>query len=123
MYAIYVNEPGCIPYARMIAEAYKTLETRSKNVFKQIIGERVAIIRTSRHSQPMVVGYATISRAEFISIEEFQQLFSKHLVPPGSKFDCHGKGKWCYTMTGAEPCDPYPLPISRINHGRSYTEF
>lgn len=123
MYAIYVNEPGCIPYARLIAEAYKTLETRSRNVFKQIIGERVAIIRTSRHSQPMVVGYATISGAEFISRAEFQQLFNKHLVPPGSKFDCKGAGKWCYTMTAAEPCEPYLLPISRINHGRSYTEF
>lgn len=123
MYAIYVNEPGCIPYARLIAEAYKTLETRSRNVFKQIIGERVAIIRTSRHSQPTVVGYATISKADYISREEFQQLFSKHLVPPGSKFDCKGAGKWCYTMTNARPCEPYPLPQNRINHGRSYTEF
>lgn len=25
MYAIYVNEPGCIPYARLIAEAYNIL--------------------------------------------------------------------------------------------------
>lgn len=123
MYAIYVNEPGHIPYARLIAEAYKTLETRSRNVFKQIIGERVAIIRTSRHSKPMVVGYATISKAEYVSKDVFQQLFSKHLVPPGSNFDCKGAGKWCYTMTDATPCEPYPLPQNRINHGRSYTEF
>lgn len=123
MYAIYVNEPGNIPYAKAIAEAYKTLETRSRNVFKQIIGERVAIVRTSRHSKPTIVGYATISGAVFISKEEFQQLFSKHLVPPGSKFDCHGKGKWCYIMTQAEQCEPYELPSNAIRHGRSYAEF
>lgn len=61
--------------------------------------------------------------SKIISKADFQQLFSKHLVPPGSKFDCHGAGKWCYTMTRAEPCEPYELPKNRINHGRSYTEF
>lgn len=71
----------------------------------------------------MVVGYARIAKSSFCKAEDFQNYFSAHLVPPGSKFDARGRGKWFYYMADAAKCDPYPLPADAIRHGRSWCEF
>lgn len=122
MYGVYVNENGCIRYARMIVSGYKPIETRTRNMLKSLIGERVAIVRTRRGKNPMVVGYATIDRAVFHTKAELENMRNLTLIPEGSAYDCKRTGKWCYYMVGAEECEPYPLP-ERINHGRSYCEF
>ena len=122
MYGIYVNENGCVPYAKAIVQRYKPIETRNRNMLKSLIGERVAVVRTKRGKQPMVVGHATIFKTEFHTQEELDTMRNMTLIPEGSQYDCKGKGKWCYYMVDAEECEPYPLP-ERINHGRSYCEF
>lgn len=123
MKGIFVNENGCIPYARLIAEGYKKIETRSKNMLSACVGERVAIVRTRRHKAPLILGYATIVRSTFCKAEEFQQYFDLHLVRPGTAYDCKGRGKWFYWMEDAQECEPYPLPSSAVRHGRSWCEF
>lgn len=121
MLGIYVNELK-VPYAAAIAMGYKPIETRSKNMLKSIIGERVAIIRTRKGKSPVVVGYATIEKAVYHTKEELENMRDKTLIPPGSKYDCSGKGKWCYYMIDAETCEPF-IPVVKVNHGRSYCEF
>lgn len=123
MYGIYVNENGCVPYAKAIVKGVKPVETRTRNMLKSLIGERVAIVRTKRGNSPMIVGYATIYRAVFHSKRELEKMRHLTLIPEGSAYDCKGKGKWCYYMVEAEECEPYPLPENKINHGRSYCEF
>ena len=60
MYGIFVNENGCVPYAKAIVEGYKPIETRNRNMLAKCVGHNVAIIRTRRGKKPMIVGYATI---------------------------------------------------------------
>lgn len=123
MYGIFVNENGCIKYAELITQGYKPVETRAKNMLANCVGHRVAIIRTRRNKKPTILGYADMVKAEFNSVEWFNDNFNLHGVPSGSLYDCHGKGKWCYWFENAETCTPYELPKTAIRHGRSWCEF
>lgn len=123
MFGIFVNENGCIAYARAIVMGLKPIETRNRNMLKSLVDKRVAIIRTRRGKSPMIVGYATITEAVFHTREEMEALRGLTLIPEGSEYDCKGHGKWCYYLTNPEACEPYPLPKDRVNHGRSYCEF
>jgi len=125
MYGIFVNENGGVPYAKLIVQGYKKVETRSRNMLKDLTHTRVAIVRTRRGKMPTVVGYADIGEAYFCPVERFNDEDVRNLtcIPVGSKYDCHGKGKWFYDMWDAEQCDPYPLPSSAVRHGRSWCEF
>ena len=125
MYGIFVNENGCVHYADLIVDGYKTIETRNRNMLKDLTHTRVAIVKTRRNKKPMVVGYADIGEAYFCPVERFNDddVRNKTLIPEGSMYDCHGKGKWFYDLWNAERCDPYPLPADAVRHGRSWCEF
>lgn len=123
MFGIFVNENGGVRYAQAIVEGRKPIETRSRNMLRQLIGERVAVIRTRRGKAPVVVGYATISSADFKTAAELEEIRNLTLIPEGSQYDCKGKGKWCYSMTDAHPCIPFSLPADATRHGRSWCEF
>lgn len=124
MKGIYVQNTRATKYAEAIAKAYKPLETRTRDMLGKLLGERVAIIRTGLGLPATVVGYATIVSKRWVEAgAEWEGLRDQHLIPPGSKYDCNGKGKWCYLMAAAEPCDPFPVPADRINHGRAWCEF
>ena len=120
---IFVNENGCIRYADLIAGGYKKVETRSRNMLADLVGRRVAIVRTRRHKAPLIVGYATIASSTFCRAEDFQKYFDLHLVRPGTAYDCKGRGKWFYWMEDAQRCKPVPLPDDAVRHGRSWCEF
>ena len=123
MKGIFVADNGFSRYAILLAMGAKVIETRSRNMLRACVGERVAIIRTMKHRPPMVVGYAKIVRVSFCEAERFQDFYSLHLVPPGSKYDANGKGKYFYWMAHAEECKPYELPASAVRHGRSWCEW
>ena len=123
MYGIFVNENGGIHYASAMAAGYKTIETRSRDMLKNLVGKRVEIIRTHRGKNPVIVGSVDIVAKSFCKAEEFENYFNKHGVPPGSLYAPHGKGKWFYHLENAKACEPYPLPTDAIRHGRSWCEF
>lgn len=123
MYGVFVNENGGVPYAHAITQGIKPWETRSRNMLRQIVGERVAIIRTRRGKAPTVLGYATISGAEFWTAAELDERRNLTLIPEGSAYDCKGRGKWCYHMENPVECDPFLLPADAVRHGRSWCEF
>ena len=122
MYGIFVNSRG-VPYALAIAGGYKRAETRARDMLRRLIGQRVAVIETGKGKAPAVVGYVTITGAEFIPADKFDSYRELTLIPPGSRYDCHGRGKWLYYLAGAELCQRYELPADAVRHGRSYCEF
>ena len=123
MKGIFVADNGCVKYAIAIVKGGKVIETRSRKMLSACVGERVAIIRTREHHKPCVVGYAKIVRESFCRAEDFDKFFDLHLVQPGSKYACHGKGKWFYWFAKAEECRPYELPGNAVRHGRSWCEW
>lgn len=121
MKGIFVNEDGGIRYAEAIVSGIKKVETRSRNMLGKLLGERVAIVRTHRGKSPMVVGYATITCVWKYNAEMMNNIRRDTLIPVGSKYDTGSR--WCYWMSGAEKCDPYPLPKNAVRHGRSWCEW
>lgn len=120
---IFVNEDGGIRYAEAIVNGYKTIETRTKNMLSDVVGLRVAIIRTRRGKNPMVVGYADVVSSAHMNGRWLDENRDKTLIPKGSKYDVNGWAKWCYFLENAEKCEPFPLPADAIRHGRSWCEF
>lgn len=123
MKAMFVNENGCIPYAEAIAKGYKPIETRSRNMLKALVGERVAVVKTRHGKSPVVVGYVDVVDSWFCPASDFEKYRDKTCIPAGSSYDVHGKGKWFYILENAKACNPYPLPGNAIRHGRSWCEF
>lgn len=127
MYGMFVNERGAGRYATWLANGSKTIETRRRDMLSALVGQRVAIVKTHRDvipfCGPVVVGYVTITRKMFCSVEDFQKYFKQHLVLPGSSYDATGRGKWLYFCEDAQTCKPFPLPKDAIRHGRSWCEF
>ena len=123
MYGIFVNSDGCVPYADAIVSGIKTIETRSRDMLSQLVGKRVAVVSTRRGKNPTIVGYVLIKSKLFVNAKAFEIFRDATLIPVGSKYDVHGKGKWLYSLGEAEKCEPYPLPKSAARHGRSWCEF
>lgn len=125
MYGIYVQSTRAIDYATSLVKGYKRIETRTRDVFKNMDKrEPVAIIRTGRGRKPEIVGFVLLMPGYHCPAERFQDFNSYHLVPPGSKYDTDERGKWFYEVYDPVALEtPIELPKEHINHGRSYTEF
>ena len=131
MYGIFINEDD-IPFALLIGQGKKTIETRTKDMLGKLVGERVALISTSKKRMPLIVGYATITAKQFVPECMLDSTEARTLthIPKGSKYDkyvynknAYCYGKWCYVMRWPEVCQPSPLPLEAVRHGRSYCEF
>lgn len=129
MKGFFINEKrvrygwGYLTYPEAIMLGIKTIETRNRNMLRSLVGERVAVVSTKSGRKPLVVGTVYISDAMFISADLWDMYREDTLVPPGSKFDNKGKGKWGYILEDAQECEPYPLPDNAVRHGLSWCEF
>ena len=130
IYGIYINEDE-IPFATLIAEGKKEVETRTRDMLGKLVGERVALISTGKNKWPMIVGLATITAKQFVPdhLLDTQEGRKITCIPKGSKYDKYSYskkaqcyGKWCYVMRWPEAFKPIPLPEDIIRHGRSYCE-
>lgn len=114
MYGIYVHQTKGIPYADAIVGGYKTIETRNRNTLGRFVGQRVFIIRTMDGRKPVVVGSVWIISGCFRKADWLEDHRNETCIPPGSRFDCHGKGKWVYRLS--EPMKyEWPLPLNDFN--------
>ena len=120
MRGIFVNENE-YPYAQEICLRLKTIETRSKNMLRSCVGERVAVICTRANCYPLVLGYVDITEAHRKNWVFLDHNRSRTRIPVGSKFDT--PIRWCYFLANATPCSPYPLPANAVRHGRSWCEW
>ena len=122
MKAIYVHSTRLEPYAEWIVSGAKTLETRNRNTLKSLVGECVAIVRTSRN-KATVIGYVWIDKATYCNGESFDRYRNRTLIPIGSKYDNKGNGKWFYHLSDAFRCEPYEVPQNAVKHGRVWLEW
>lgn len=122
MYGIFVKGPF---YASFICDGTKTIETRSRDMLKKLVGERVAVINTGIWKRPRVIGYVTITGKWYCPDDKFDDYFYKHWVMAGDEFYTAGRGKWMYELTDPEelPLVGYELPADAVRHGRSWCEF
>ena len=108
------NEAGS-PFADMIAEGVKTIETRPRPTLNSIAGSRVKLIRTTGEGSGEVIGEVTVGEPKFYATkEEFDADFDKHLVKDDSEFAFGGQGKYGYPML--EPVkyqEPYSVDSVR----------
>lgn len=121
MKAMFVNEDESC-YAQAIVLGYKTIETRSRNMLKSLVGERVAVVRTKKGERPLVIG--TVFVSSFWYEDHPWTLREKTAIPFGSKYDTDGR--WMYGLHSPEPISPdswYPLPENTVRHGRSWCEW
>lgn len=110
IYAIYVHNTRAIPYADAIISGLKPIETRTRDVLKKFVGHRVLVIRTEDGKKPLVIGSVFIRDKAFHNAETMDFLRFLTCIPVGSKFDCNGKGKWCYYLSNpVQFADPIPL--------------
>lgn len=107
--AIYIRQTRKTPYADNVVGRLKTIETRTRNTLGRFVGQRVSIIRTRAGHEPEVVGSVFVSSAAYRTAEWLDAHRNETLIPPGSKFDCNGKGKWCYRLTAPLEYGPFPL--------------
>ena len=130
MFGIYINEDE-IPFAVLIGEGKKQVETRTRDMLGKLVGERVALISTSKNRMPLIVGHATITAKQFVPdyLLDTQEGRDITRIPKGSKYDTYSfnkkaqcYGKWCYVMRWPELCKPQALPENITRHGRSYCE-
>lgn len=123
MYCVFVREPAGLRYAHWLVEGLKTVETRSRDMLRQLVGQRVAIAWTRSGKAPLVVGYVTITEKTFCPSADFCKFYPLHLVPAGSGYDTGSKGKYFYHVSDPVACEPFQLPANAIRHGRSWCEF
>ena len=112
---IYVNSSSMLPYADQIIRGEKKIETRNKDMLGMFVGQRVCIIRTVQGTKTQIVGSVLISRKEYRTKAELDGMRSQTLIPPGSKFDCYGDGKYCYYLSDPHPFrNPIPLDECKV---------
>lgn len=96
--AIYVNSSKIMPYADLIVNGIKPIETRNNDTLGNFVGQQVLIIRSTSGKKAEVVGSAFISKKEFKTKAQLDKMRDLTMIPPGSTFDCYGMGKWCYHL-------------------------
>jgi hypothetical protein len=99
MPAFNVRNEKNSPFADMIVEGVKTIETRVKPTLNSLVGERVKLVRTTGKGSGDVIGEVTVGEPKFYATkEEFDADFDKHLVKDDSEFAFGEQGKYGYPM-------------------------
>ena len=88
-----------IPYADLIINGEKTLETRDTDSLRPYVGQRMSIVKTGE-GEAKAIGSAVIGEPREVDLEEFRSLQDQHKVPEGSQFDIkQGSKKFVYPMS------------------------
>ena len=99
-----------VPFADLIVDGLKTIETRESKSLHPYVGKRVAIVRTGQ-GKACAIGEVTITGYIWTNNKVvFNRFLSKHFVPKGSAFYIkEGKGKYLYCLKDAVR---YETPIA-----------
>ena len=99
-----------VPFADLIVDGLKTIETRESKSLHPYVNKRVAIVRTGQ-GKAFAVGEVTITGYIWTKSEAiFDYLLDKHLVTKGSAFYIkESKGKYMYFL---EDAMRYETPIA-----------
>lgn len=115
---VYIN---ChfAPFIDWILWGMKLYETRTRRVLHPLIGQRVFLIQTGTHRQPMIIGSAKITGAELVHYGDREKC-CQALISATPYAIRPGCAKWFYRLEDVERLpEPIPAPDTRKNHGRS----
>ena len=102
---VNINDSGQ-DYTGQILAGRKTVETRETQSLRPYVGRRVGLIRTGV-GPATLVGWATVGQPiHYASTEDFAADHGRHLVAPGSRFDCGPGGRYGYPLSDVVACRP-----------------
>lgn len=117
-YAIYIHDTKLEPYTELIMSRAKTIETRNRDSLRQLVGQRVGIIRTRAGHSAELVGAATITGKFFADSEYLDEIRDQTCIPTDSKYN-NERGKWCYILRDPakleQPIELSALPVVKRN--------
>ena len=112
------------PFMTDIGDLLKRLETRSRNMLRSLVGQRVILAET-RQGGYLAMYTAVIRSARPVrSAAEWEGLRPLHRVPVGSQYDWQpgDRVRWVYELTGLRRLRPFLVPEGR-RHGRTWMEY
>lgn len=112
------------PFMADIGDLLKRLETRSRNMLRSLVGQRVILAET-RQGGYLAMYTAVIRSARPVrSYDEWDALRSLHRVPVGNPFDWKegDRVRWVYELSGLRRLRPFLVPEGR-RHGRTWMEY
>ena len=132
----YVRNEKGTPFADLIANGFKTVETRNRRTLDALTvdyyrsgytyAEPVYIIRSEHGKRSMVIGRCYIMPAYWCPNDRLYDadVVKKTYLTPDSMYAAKRDGKWLYDIVDAEPfpCD-VPVPSDSVRHGRTWIEF
>ena len=113
------------PFIDWIMDYLKLDETRTRNMLRALVGQRVLLAETRRGRRPLVRCSCVIGDPVAVrSREEWDRLRHLHYIPAGCRYDWQPgtKVKYLYPITDIIPCDPF-TPPEGIRHGRVWMEY
>ena len=121
MYGIYINCKKN-PFIDWIISGQKTSETRTKNVLAPLVGKTVYIIETGTSRKPIVRAIADVVSSARVPFEDIEA--RRLAMIAGTDYDIKpGSFKVFYRLENVRSVAPFLAPDTRVNAGRSYTEF
>lgn len=124
-YFVYIN-CKLFPFIEWIIAGLKTMETRNKNMLKNLIGKTVYLAETGKHKKPIVYCSCIISDPIIVQDKKTYNKYRKQThVIKGTCFDFtkETKQKVLYPLLNVQPVKkPFVVPDNIVRYGRTYSE-
>ena len=120
---VFIN-CSLFPFIAWIISGRKVYETRTRDMLRSLVGQRVFLAETGRHGRPVVRCSCVIDHSITCDRAGFRALRHLHLVPARSAYDwkTSTKKKVLYRLTDVQPVAPF-TPPEGIRHGRVWMEY
>lgn len=112
------------PFMDDIGARLKILETRSRNMLKRFVGQRVILAETRQGGYLALYSVIIRSAMAVRSREDWDALRPLHRVPIDNDFDWKPdtKVKWVYELSNIRYLHPFTVPEG-VRHGRTWMEY
>ena len=112
------------PFMADIGDLLKRLETRSRNMLRSLVGQRVILAETQQGGYLAMYTAVIRSARPVRSYDEWDALRPLHRVPVGNPFDWKegDRVRWVYELSSLRRLRPFLVPEGR-RHGRTWMEY
>jgi len=112
------------PFMHDIGKRMKTLETRTRNTLKQLVGRRVLLAETKQGGYMAMFSAVIRSVHAVRSWEEWDALRHLHRVPVDNDYDWKPETvvKYVYRISNLRRLRPFMVPEGK-RHGRTWIEY
>lgn len=112
------------PFLQWIISGLKIYETRSRDMLRSLVGQRVLLAETGRGGRPVVRCSAVIDHSVTCDRAGFDRLRHLTRVPKDSAYDWQPatRKKVLYRLTDVVAVAPFPVPEGP-RHGRVWMEY